>query len=69
MKIKTAPGARVRHPDGRVLGSSAEIVEDNAYWRRRIAAGDVVTAPDDHPDPPKPKKGSKQPDETTSAPE
>lgn len=40
--IKPAPGRRVRTPDGGLLPETGSHVELTSYWRRRIAAGDVV---------------------------
>ena len=40
--VRPADGARVRHPDGRVLAPTGELVTIDSYWQRRIAAGDVV---------------------------
>jgi|LGVE01.1.fsa_nt_gb hypothetical protein len=42
VKIKPAPGLRVRTPDGGLLPEAGATVELTSYWRRRIAAGDVV---------------------------
>lgn len=40
--IKPAPGLQVRHPDGRKLKADGEPVQLTTYWRRALAAGDVV---------------------------
>lgn len=40
--LRPADGVKVRHPNGRHLSAEGEQVEITAYWRRRIAAGDVV---------------------------
>ena len=40
--LRPADGARVRHLDGRILDPAGERVEVNAYWTRRLRAGDVV---------------------------
>lgn len=41
-KLKPAPGARVRHPDGKLLDVAGEPVPLNTYWSRRLASGDVI---------------------------
>lgn len=43
MQIKVIPidRGRVRKPDGQILNPNGEIVEDNTFWRRRRADGDV----------------------------
>jgi hypothetical protein len=40
--IKPAPGLRVRTPDGSLLPEAGATVELTIYWRRRLAAGDVI---------------------------
>ena len=40
--LRPAVGARVRHPDGRVLADNGDPVEMSPYWRRKLLAGDVV---------------------------
>lgn len=40
--LRPAAGARVRHPDGQVLAEKGDPVVMNPYWRRKLAAGDVV---------------------------
>jgi hypothetical protein len=40
--IKPAPGLKVRKPDGPLLPEEGATVELTSYWRRRLAAGDVI---------------------------
>lgn len=40
--LRPVAGARVRHPDGQVLAENGDPVAMNPYWRRKLAAGDVV---------------------------
>lgn len=42
--LKPAPGVKVRRPDGarKHLAEAGEEVTMSSYWRRRLAAGDVV---------------------------
>lgn len=40
--LRPAEGAKVRHPGGRPLADAGEPVPMNAYWSRRLSAGDVV---------------------------
>lgn len=44
IRIKPAPGRRVRNPDRnfRVMPADGEDVEDTIHWRRAIDAGDVL---------------------------
>ena len=43
IKIKPAPGRRVRHPEtGQVLEDKAIEVPRTSHWLRRLADGDVV---------------------------
>lgn len=60
MKVWPAPGRRVRDPvSGRPLTRKGADVPDTAYWRRRLADGDVL----DFPPPPaaKPPKPTRRP--------
>lgn len=61
MKIWPAPGRRVRDPvTGQLLTLRGVEVPDTSFWRRRLADGDVLTAPptaqSKPPKPPKPPK-------------
>lgn len=40
--LRPANGLKVRHPDGRHLADDGEVVTLTNYWRRRLAAGDVI---------------------------
>ncbi|HEY1035548.1 MAG TPA: DUF2635 domain-containing protein [Pseudoxanthomonas sp.] len=40
--LRPADGVKVRHPDGRALSAAGETVDMTSYWRRRLAAGDVL---------------------------
>ena len=42
MLVRPAEGLKVRHPDRRHLAKQGETVTLTSYWRRRIAAGDVI---------------------------
>lgn len=43
MKIKPAPGVKVRDPASKLhLPVDGMEVTDSSYWQRRLAAGDVV---------------------------
>lgn len=42
MHLKPVPGLKVRRPDRRHLAEAGEVVTMTPYWRRRLAAGDVV---------------------------
>lgn len=43
MRVKPQDGMVVRNPiDGSRLPGSGKNVPNNSYWRRRLAAGDVV---------------------------
>nr|WP_085480511.1 DUF2635 domain-containing protein [Paraburkholderia susongensis] len=47
MKVRPAEGRVVPDPArGDVLPADGRSVERNAYWRRRVAAGDVVESDD-----------------------
>lgn len=63
MKIWPAPGRRVRNPvTGELLARRGAEVPDTAFWRRRLADGDVVAAqPAATPKPTKPPKPSSTP--------
>lgn len=56
MKVWPAPGRRVRDPaTGRPLTARGANVPDTAFWRRRLADGDVLdTQPSTAAKPPKP---------------
>lgn len=42
--VKPGEGKIVRHPDGRILPPEGARVPQDAYWRRRLADGDVAIA-------------------------
>lgn len=42
IRVKPAPGRRVRLNDGRLLPDDGWDVADDAIWRRRLRDGDVV---------------------------
>ena len=45
-KIRPVEGLKVPNPStGAPLAASGEVVVLNAYWRRRIAAGEVMSVP------------------------
>ena len=50
--VKPAPGLKVRDPQSRLhIADGGQFVEENSYWVRRLADGDVVQA-----EPPKSDK-------------
>jgi hypothetical protein len=42
IRVKPAPGRRVRLHDGRLLPQTGWDVEDDVVWQRRLRDGDVV---------------------------
>lgn len=55
------PSLIVKRQNGQPLAPAGEIVPLNAYWSRRLTAGDVVMVPDVEQEPTKkPKKDTQQ---------
>jgi hypothetical protein len=46
IRVKPAPGRRVRMPDGTLLPDEGRAVEHDMFWVRRIADEDVIVLPD-----------------------
>lgn len=43
LAVKVAPGRRVVDPEtGEPLGRGVRLVPDTAFWRRRLADGDIL---------------------------
>lgn len=53
--LKPAPGLKVRRPGGARLDEAGEHVTMNAFWARRLAAGDVVEVAEAKPAAAEPK--------------
>ncbi len=47
--VRPAPGIKLKDPSNfnRPIDKAGSPVDDNAYWRRRIADGDAILVPDD----------------------
>lgn len=58
MRVKPAPGLRVRHPETKVLlpAEGIDVPDDSVVWNKILNDGDVVLAPSEEVKP----KGGEQ---------
>lgn len=63
MRVKPAPGLKVRNESGRhIPGDKFIEVPENTYWLRRVGAGDVVREDVPAPVRPRPRGPADDPD-------